>query len=80
MGNPWAKRPIASLQAEAADEVVQELTALGGIPLKRTLTAMSLMALGIGDIIGAGIFVLTGHAAAEYAGPAITARPGHSGS
>ena len=43
----------------------------GGVPLRRTLTAMSLMALGIGDIIGAGIFVLTGHAAAANAGPAI---------
>ena len=39
--------------------------------LKRTLGAMSLMSLGVGAIIGAGIFVLTGAAAAQYAGPAI---------
>lgn len=39
--------------------------------LKRVLTPAGLVALGIGGIIGAGIFVLTGHAAAEYAGPAI---------
>lgn len=38
---------------------------------RRSLSAMNLMALGIGEIIGAGIFVLTGQAAAQYAGPAI---------
>ena len=36
------------------------------------LSALNLVALGIGAIIGAGIFVLTGHAAAANAGPAIT--------
>lgn len=39
--------------------------------LKRTLTAKDLIILGVGAIIGAGIFVLTGIAAAKYAGPAI---------
>lgn len=39
--------------------------------LKKTLTATNLTTLGIGAIIGAGIFVLTGQAAAQYAGPAI---------
>ena len=39
--------------------------------LKRTLGALNLVLLGIGCIIGTGIFVLTGHAAAEWAGPAI---------
>lgn len=39
--------------------------------LKRTLTALDLTLLGIGCIIGTGIFVLTGVAAAEHAGPAI---------
>lgn len=39
--------------------------------LKRELTARNLVALGIGAIIGTGIFVLTGTAAANYAGPAI---------
>jgi APA family basic amino acid/polyamine antiporter len=42
-----------------------------GQGLKRTLTATNLTTLGIGAIIGAGIFVLTGQAAAQYAGPAI---------
>lgn len=37
----------------------------------KTLTAFNLVLLGIGGIIGAGIFVLTGQAAAQYAGPAI---------
>ncbi len=39
--------------------------------LKRTLNATNLTTLGIGAIIGAGIFVITGQAAAQYAGPAI---------
>ncbi len=43
----------------------------GAKALKRTLTAMDLTLLGIGAIIGTGIFVLTGTAAANKAGPAI---------
>ncbi len=39
--------------------------------LKRSLSALNLTTLGIGAVIGAGIFVLTGQAAAQYAGPAI---------
>ena len=39
---------------------------------KRSLSALQLVTLGIGGIIGAGIFVLTGHAAAANAGPAVT--------
>lgn len=39
--------------------------------MKRSLGAITLTAMGIGAIIGAGIFVLTGQAAAEYAGPGI---------
>jgi APA family basic amino acid/polyamine antiporter len=42
-----------------------------GHQLKRTLGPMSLVALGIGAIIGAGLFSLTGIAAAEHAGPAV---------
>jgi APA family basic amino acid/polyamine antiporter len=63
MANLFARKSIASLQAEAA--------ASGEHSLKRTLTAMNLISLGIGAIIGAGIFVLTGSAAANYAGPSI---------
>ncbi len=40
--------------------------------LKKTLTATSLVALGVGAIIGAGLFSLTGIAAATNAGPAVT--------
>jgi APA family basic amino acid/polyamine antiporter len=51
---------------------MQEASGEDGEPtLKRTLTAMNLTLLGIGAIIGAGIFVLTGTAAAQHAGPAI---------
>jgi APA family basic amino acid/polyamine antiporter len=44
----------------------------GGKSLKRSLSAWDLTLLGIGAIIGTGIFVLTGTAAANQAGPAIT--------
>lgn len=40
--------------------------------LKRRLSAINLVALGIGAIVGTGIFVITGTAAANYAGPALT--------
>jgi APA family basic amino acid/polyamine antiporter len=64
MANLWARKSIKALKAEAdaSDEH-------GG--LKRSLSATNLVTLGIGAIIGAGFFVLTGHAAAENAGPAI---------
>ena len=62
---------MAVLKAEAEETEAQALVTHGGVPLKRTLSAWSLISLGIGCIIGAGIFVLTGHAAATNAGPAI---------
>ena len=40
--------------------------------LRRSLTATNLVMLGIGAIVGTGIFVVTGQAAAQYAGPALT--------
>lgn len=43
----------------------------GEATLKRTLTARHLILLGMGAVIGAGIFVITGQAAANHAGPAI---------
>jgi len=43
----------------------------GEATLKRVLTARHLVTLGIGAVIGAGIFVITGQAAAEHAGPAV---------
>jgi basic amino acid/polyamine antiporter, APA family len=72
MARIWARKSIAALEAEAARPDAQAQTAHDGVPLRRSLSALSIVALGIGDIIGAGIFVLTGHAAAAYAGPAIT--------
>ncbi len=68
MANLWARKSTAALAQEAArtDGVDGEPR-----PLKRSLTALNLVALGIGGIIGAGIFVLTGHAAATNAGPAV---------
>jgi hypothetical protein len=63
----WARKSIAALEAEAAEPEVEALTAHDGVPFKRSLSAVNLIALGIGAIIGAGIFVLTGHAAATNA-------------
>ena len=59
--NLFQTKSIESLQKEAAADV----------GLRRSLSRMNLVSLGIGAIIGAGIFVLTGQAAAQYAGPAI---------
>jgi APA family basic amino acid/polyamine antiporter len=72
MTNYFVRKSVASLQAEAEAAEIQQLTTHDGVPLKRSLSALTLVSLGIGDIIGAGIFVLTGHAAAANAGPAIT--------
>lgn len=55
---------------KSIDKLIQESES-GEHGLKRTLTASNLTLLGIGAIIGAGIFVLTGTAAANAAGPAI---------
>jgi len=49
----------------------QEAGEQGEHTLKRSLGAVNLVTLGIGAVIGAGIFVLTGQAAALYAGPAV---------
>ena len=59
--NLFRRRSVADLQAEVLTDK----------RLKRVLGPVNLTALGIGAVIGAGIFVLTGQAAAKYAGPAI---------
>ena len=56
----FVKKSVRSLIDEAAQKRHS---------FQRTLGAMNLTAIGIGAIIGAGLFVLTGQAAAEYAGP-----------
>jgi len=63
MGNPlFAKKPMSLLLSEAKDE--------GSHSLKRTLGPFQLTALGVGAVIGAGIFVLSG-LGAHYAGPGL---------
>lgn len=54
------------------DALMNEASETGTHTLKRTLGAGGLVALGIGAIIGAGLFSITGMAAANHAGPAIT--------
>ncbi len=58
------------LKTKSIEALVEDIEK--GKHLKRTLTAFDLTLLGIGAIIGTGIFVLTGTAAANQAGPAIT--------
>ncbi|MEN5204169.1 amino acid permease [Stenotrophomonas sp. TWI700] len=63
-------KPVAPAPHVDAGEPIEG--SLDGEPtLKRTLTAKHLILLGIGAVIGAGIFVLTGQAAANHAGPAV---------
>ncbi len=58
----FAKKSIGALLKEAAD------TKHG---LKRSLGPLNLTAMGIGAIIGAGLFIITGEVAAQYSGPAV---------
>jgi basic amino acid/polyamine antiporter, APA family len=63
MANILATKALSTLRSEAGE--------VGEHTLKRSLGPVNLITLGIGAIIGAGIFVLTGQAAALHAGPAI---------
>jgi len=64
-------KPRNLLRTKSPAAIVAENSADRPDALKRTLGPLSLIALGIGAIIGAGIFTLTGIAAATKAGPAI---------
>ncbi len=59
----FLKKPLSDLTLETLEDREG---------LKRSLGPITLVLLGVGGIIGAGIFVLTGHVAARIAGPAIT--------
>ena len=59
----FSTKPISKIIAEAEET--------GAHTLKKTLSALDLTMLGIGGIIGTGIFVLTGQAAGKHAGPAV---------
>jgi APA family basic amino acid/polyamine antiporter len=59
----FRKKDLTAMFAQAED---------GGKGLKRTLGAGNLIALGVGAIIGAGLFVRTAAAAGQAAGPAVT--------
>jgi len=63
MANLLAKKPLETIMSEAHET--------GEHSLRRALGPLNLVTLGIGAIIGAGIFVITGQAAAQFAGPAI---------
>jgi APA family basic amino acid/polyamine antiporter len=63
MANLMATKPL--------DQLLKESQETGEHSLRRALGPINLLTLGIGAIIGAGIFVITGQAAAQFAGPAI---------
>src|SRR5213075_77121 len=63
MANLFARKPLARLMAEAQE--------VGEHSLKRSLGPINLIALGIGGIIGAGLFVRTAAAIADRAGPSV---------
>src|SRR5882724_2396202 len=70
--NSQSKRIHMSIFAtKSIEQLKAEASASGEHSLKRVLGPINLVTLGIGAIIGTGIFVLTGEAAAQYAGPAI---------
>ena len=64
MPNLFRIKPLSMLTMEAGEQ--------GEHTLKRSLGALNLVTLGIGAVIGAGIFMLTGQAAALRAGPAVS--------
>ena len=49
MARIWLCKPIAALEAEASEPDVQAMTTHDGVPLKRSLSALNLVSLGIGD-------------------------------
>src|SRR6184192_3474270 len=63
MANLFARKPLARLMAEAQE--------VGEHSLNRSLGPINLIALGIGGIIGAGLFVRTAAAIADRAGPSV---------
>ena len=62
---------MSLLATKSIERLEAEAQTTGEHALKRVLGPLNLTTLGVGAIIGAGIFVLTGLAAAQYAGPAI---------
>jgi APA family basic amino acid/polyamine antiporter len=56
---------------KSIDRIIAEAQETGAHTLKKTLSSLDLTMLGIGAIIGTGIFVLTGQAAGKHAGPAV---------
>src|SRR5437868_6707283 len=70
MSSPKIRQQNNLFAVKPLDRILHE--ADGEHSLKRTLGPVQLVALGIGAIIGAGLFSLTGIAAANHAGPAVT--------
>src|SRR4029450_10226718 len=77
IGRSWggeffpAGRTMQLFRIKPLDTILREAEARGEGTLKKTLGATALTLLGVGAIIGTGIFVLTGQAAGKHAGPAV---------
>src|SRR5438477_8478751 len=75
MNNRGAERPIGGdslFRTKSIDRLRTEANASGEGTLKRTLGPWALIALGIGAVIGAGLFVRTAAAIADRSGPSVT--------
>ena len=62
---------MSLLATKSIESIIAEASETGTHTLKKTLNSLDLMMLGVGAIIGTGIFVLTGQAAGKHAGPAV---------
>jgi APA family basic amino acid/polyamine antiporter len=66
-----AENPVSLFLRKPIDDLIAEAASTSEHGLRRVLGPINLMSLGVGAIIGTGIFVLVGTAAARYAGPGI---------
>ena len=62
---------MSLFRTKSIDKIIAEAQETGEHTLKKVLGPINLMTLGIGAIIGTGIFVLTGQAAGKHAGPGV---------
>ncbi|CAG9466258.1 unnamed protein product [Pedinophyceae sp. YPF-701] len=74
MSGPTSLSALEACRKKTLADVVHEheQEELEGTALEKSLSAVDVIAFGIGSTVGAGLFVITGRAASEYAGPAIT--------
>src|SRR3954468_11059738 len=62
---------MGPLRTKPVEQSLEDIEEVSGNHLRRRLSALDLTVFGVGVVIGTGIFVLTGKAAKEMAGPAV---------